>query len=378
MGRSLIRLAVIIIVFALLLEGASRLIGRRMFERLALSRKTIMEDPVLSHIWIPSMKKLDNVRSIPYFLITNKQSWAEEYDIEPKKPDNVYRIFYVGDSSVQGVVAGEYKMTEIVERELNRAHMDKDIKFEVINTGTSSYSFIQYYLLIKTKLLEYAPDLVVLNIDMTDVVNDAVYRRCALKNKEGEFIAVLPELTDKYVMMPHGYLEVKGLNLPHSLTKNSDFLYLADRIITHFLIKRHMGRIDRSADWLNKEWSEEIIENVNESMKTLSKTVALLRDNNIKVFITGVPVYPQYNGDWSARPHEVLRQAAEKEGVSYLNSCEDLKSKIKGTEQTDYFWANDESHFNIEGNRIWADAHLAFLLNPANELLPIEMPEQLK
>ncbi|MEK7256531.1 MAG: hypothetical protein AAB316_17380, partial [Bacteroidota bacterium] len=101
--------------------------------------------PILHHTWKPYIRFLDQNRSEPYYLVTNGNRWVEEYDIPTQKEARTFRIFFVGDSNVQGVVAPENKMVEVVEKKLNQS-VAPDVKIEVINTGTSSYSPALYYL----------------------------------------------------------------------------------------------------------------------------------------------------------------------------------------------------------------------------------------
>lgn len=334
--------------------------------------RIIMEDnPVLHHIWTPSIRCNNKAGCFT----TNKQSWLEEYDITPEKSPNTYRIFYVGDSNVQGLVNVEDRMVEIVERALNWNYAKEDIYSEIINTGTSSYSCLLYYLLVKTKILNYSPDLVVLNIDMSDVVNDAVYRYMIETDKNGEITAVNPNKRYFITMTPNGYTVIKNPTycyVPDWLLRYSRLVRLIHVKIRSYigrrLIKKH--KIDLSADWQAGEWSREIHDNVNFSMDILSRTIDLLKSHNVKVMITGVPHYPQYTGKQSAKPHEILREIAQKNNVPYLNSYSALKDKIAGTDVSEYYWSNDPTHFNGKGNQIWAQAQLEFLLDAKNGLLP--------
>jgi tetratricopeptide (TPR) repeat protein len=331
----------------------------------------IEDDPVLHHRWKPSVRYANRLAH----LTTNKQSWLEEYDITSGKSPNTYRIFYLGDSQVQGHVGIEDRMVEIVERELNWKYAKGDIYFEVINTGTSSYSCLMYYLLVKTKILNYSPDLVVLNIDMTDVVNDAAYRRFMETDKKGDPVAINPNTRYLITMTPIGYKMVK--NPTYSYVP--DWLLRHSRLVHFIHVKRrnYLGqkrikkqKYELNADWLEKEWSKEIQDNVNFSMDILSKTINLLKSRNVKVMVTGVPHYPQYTGKQSAKPHDTLREIAQMNDVPYLNSYLALKNKITGTDVSEYYHADDPTHFNVEGNRIWAQAQLDYLLEPKNELLP--------
>lgn len=365
-------LFMLVILFFLLalLEGMARILVFYYKDLPMEKKRTIYHDTTLHHAWVPSKTSIDKNRSIPYPLIINKQGWVEQYDVAVEKPKDTYRIFYLGDSNTQGVVAPEYKMVELVEKMLNEKYSGSGMKFEVINTGTSSYSCMQYYLLSK-RIMKYSPDLVVLDIDMTDVPNDFLYRQTAVKDENGDYIAVKPDVSSKYIMTPHGFVKYQnGSGFMFSLSKYSDFMFFVDRFVSEYLCKKVTD--DESADWLAHKWTDKIEKNVNESMKIIAMNVEFLRKNNVRIMITGVPYYNQYTGFFSDKPHEVLQETAAKLKVPFLNSYLILKNKIKGTSQTDYYWDNDDSHFNIAGNKLWAQAQFEFICNPANNLLPFD------
>ena len=101
------------VVFFGLLE-----LGCRMFVKKEMS--PLIADGVLHHRLRPNFEWVEDIRG-DYINKTyiNIQSWAEKYDILPEKPANTYRIFYVGDSNIQGVVVHEKRLVEIIESELN-------------------------------------------------------------------------------------------------------------------------------------------------------------------------------------------------------------------------------------------------------------------
>ena len=103
-------------------------------------------------------------------------------------------------------------MDEVLQEKLNKKFAASNINFEIINTGTSSYSTLIYYLLIKNYLIEYQPDMIFLNIDMTDIPNDSFYRNFLIKNSEGEILAITPQDNTKnikYQLTPNGYKKIK-------------------------------------------------------------------------------------------------------------------------------------------------------------------------
>lgn len=377
MRRKILCLLAVVVASLSILEA-----GARIFRWFRIRNEMTIADPVLHHVWKPSTKLsspkiIDKDRSIPRILIVNKQSWVVDHDVTLAKPNDTYRIFYVGDSNTAGAVSFEDSMVERVKKRLNEMFADKGVKFEVINTGTTSYSFLPYYVLIKTKILAYSPDLVVLNIDMTDVVNDAVYRKFLVKDGNGDIVAIKQPYNHRYIMMPEGYVEIEPRSWFYAWAiSHSDLSYIVDQVFSRKLLMEY-GRqlelkVDKSANWLEKNWTGEITENVNESMAVLRRTIELLRSRGARVVITGVPHYPQYTGRWSAKPHRVLEQIAKDENAPFLNSYEALREKISGTSVEQYYWSDDPTHFNREGNRIWADVQLKFLLDKKNELLPFE------
>ena len=339
------------------------------------SLNAINVDPVLHHVWTPSFREVDTRRGIRYERVVNSQSWVEDYDVSVAKPKGCYRVFYVGDSNTEGVVPAGSRMVDIVEAELNDVYRGSGWAFEVVNTGTSSYSPILYYLLIRTRVLAYSPDLVVVNVDMTDLVNDASYRAFALHDTEGRLVSVTggAELPGDYRMTPRGLVRMR----PHDR--------LAEWVVTHSAFCRNLRMFLKGpvagvdfveapdsidADWLAHEWSPTCTRNVAQTMRYLGQTARLLEAAGVRLVVTGVPHYYQYTGKWSARPHQALAEAAEEYGFDYFDSYEMLKPDIEGTALEHYYWATDPTHLNVAGNELWARAQLSVLLDLERGLLP--------
>jgi len=333
----------------------------------------LIPDPVLHHVWCPYLYYVNKDR----VLITNRQGWVEDYDVSVVKPANTYRIFYVGDSSVQGMVVPEYKMVEIVKKRLNERFGNSGIHFEVINTGTSSYSILTYYLLVKTDLPMYMPDLVVLNIDMTDVVQDYVYRQWIVKNNSVDIsgIANNDDVTP-YIMTPQGIVRGhKRSRIFMWLVRHCATAYYLDRALLLQEAKRVAlsgEKGDETANWLALKWTDSIRENVNLSMQTLASTIKLLKTNGVKVMVTGVPHLPQYEGRWSVKPFEMLENVAKENGVPYLDTYEGMRKKANGGKLSEFYRENDPTHFNIKGNEAWSEIQLDFLTDKNNNLLPFD------
>lgn len=381
-----LQIIIITIITLIALEVMARLI----FGKPPSTPETQIADNVLNHKWKPNLKYIDRSRSIPYHLDTNVQSWVEEYDLLRTKPENTLRIFYVGDSNTLGVVEPGKKMVDLVEKGLNSKLERSGKKIEVINTGTSSYSPILYYLLIKNEVLKYSPDIVVINVDMTDIRDDIHYKSLATFDKEGLPIAVVaedPQRQKGYVLVPQGTIKfTRGQiirdKLHEFLKTNSALSYHFENLIFSLpkpeFIKRMYKKPEvpkavdyESGTWYKDNWSDDLAKDVDYSMFILENTSKLLKENKVKVVLSGVPHYPQFTGEWSDRPHEELAQTAKKTGVPYLHSYQEVKKRVPKTEISNLYWKEDPYHLNEEGNRIWAQIQLDFLLDPKNNLFSI-------
>lgn len=139
-------------------------------------------DPILHHTFIPnSYGRMSNQDyTIDYFI---NSIGLRDDEIGAKKS---YRILMVGDSFTEGMgVNANYTIAQ----QLENLFTSKGYDVEVINGGIASYSPILEYLYLKNKGLQLKPDLVILNLDLSDTIDDMNYEKLA-KFKDGEVVAV--------------------------------------------------------------------------------------------------------------------------------------------------------------------------------------------
>ena len=351
----------------------------------------------LNHAWRPNSER--TMRGLarnnpefpePYVQRFNAQGWVESYDIELEKPPDVYRIFYVGDSFIEGPSPMSQNVPSLVENALNERFAERGKSFEVINTGTASYSPVIYYILLRYFILPYEPDLVVLAVDMTDDYDDHVYRETLIRDPEGNPWAVPPDDVAKRIYIDTEY----GFRRASLLTRLSLFLYqhsyaynfIRDRLAVSDETEQELEALAREDaemlkregvytrwSWVQHEWDDVTERNVAFTLETVEKIARLCREHNIAFVVTGVPHYPQFAGGnaravWSRRPHSELEQAAARSGASYFDSHEALRSAIEGTEPHVYYYRRD-MHFNPHGLALWAKVHLEHLVSHSQELL---------
>lgn len=114
--------------------------------------------------------------SLPISIRTNSLGLRGDAVIVPK-PADVYRIVYLGDETVfASEVAEDESFCKLIEQSLPQS---PGRRWEVINAGLPKYCPLLSYLLFKHSLTSLQPDLLILNLDMSDVADDYHYRRHA-------------------------------------------------------------------------------------------------------------------------------------------------------------------------------------------------------
>lgn len=105
-------------------------------------------------------------------------------DVSAKKDLSEFRIVMLGDSFTLGTgVKDDETFWYLLEKRLNTSG---GRKFRVISTGVSSYSPILEYMTLKRNIDALKPDLVIMNFDMSDLLNEYVYRKIAVFGEGGE------------------------------------------------------------------------------------------------------------------------------------------------------------------------------------------------
>ncbi len=136
-----------------------------------------VSDPVRHHRLRASWSGV--VQGYPYR--TNALGLRDR-DVATPKPAGVTRVLMLGDSFTEG---GGFADAETVPRRVERALQAQCPGVEVVNAGVASYSPILEYLTLREIGDAVAPDLVVLNFDMTDVHDDWIRTRLATFDRDG-------------------------------------------------------------------------------------------------------------------------------------------------------------------------------------------------
>jgi hypothetical protein len=311
-------------------------------------------------------------RGIPAYTHTyNSQAWVEAQDIQQAKPPGTFRVFYLGDSFTECTCPMEQSVPRRVETALRPYFLQKNMAVEVVNTGTASYAPSLYYLVLK-EILPYEPDLIVIDVDLTDVFDDWIYRSSARFDASGDLIAVPPRgrLTNRFIRTAQGLRELTMLE--RALNSTREYSNLARVLFTLKTVESDAAPATNTPDpfaWCRPQWDDAIRADVGYSEGMLRRVVALARRHHIKVALTVVPHLEQFQGRCSLLPNEAISSLAAETTTPYLDSWTALKATLGDADAANLYIPGD-MHFNAAGYQAWAEAQSAFLLDPRNALLP--------
>lgn len=283
-------------------------------------------------------------------------------EVPRQKGEEVYRIAYLGDSFTEGTCSEVDSVPAIVERSL-RAQGFKSV--EVINAGTPSYAPTLYYLLLKTKLLSYHLDLLVVNVDMTDVFDDSLYSATVKAEGNGDPIACPPghPLLTTHRRTERGLEELSASRRALLwLSEISDAIRMALEVVSRIRTRsqERQTEVPPAFAWCGTNRSPDTQHDVARSMEMLGRVIRLAKAQGIKIVITAVPHLQQLEGRWSLQPMNDIAAVCAQENVPFLNPVEAFKQKLGSTPPQEIYIPND-MHFNAKGYRMWGEIQVEFL-----------------
>lgn len=143
------------------------------------------DDAVYEHSYTPNCHSRFTTFEWDTKVKINAEGFRDD-EILPKERFDL-RILMLGDSMTWGYgVEKEETFSEVLQQKLNA----KGVNADVINAGATSYSPTLEYLLLKYKGLSYQPDIVILNLDVSDIQDDYFREQAAEFDQEGNIIRV--------------------------------------------------------------------------------------------------------------------------------------------------------------------------------------------
>jgi hypothetical protein len=157
----------------------------------------LVPDGYRHHQLVPNSHAEFRQRDFAYIQRVNNLGLRGE-DATVEKPAGTKRVLMLGDSFTMGKgVEDDQTFSVLVERSLQQAMAScGGGAVEVLNGGVDSYAPILSLLQFKRDLAPLDPDLVILNLDLSDLIQEAAYRGQAVRGPNGEVVAV-PQLAQE-------------------------------------------------------------------------------------------------------------------------------------------------------------------------------------
>jgi len=187
----------------------------------------IVPDQYRHHKLVPNTSAQFAQREFNYVQRVNNLG-LRGHDRSLDKPAGTTRSLMLGASFNMGKgVQDDETFSVLLEAALNRQSAACDGKpIEVLNAGVDSYSPILSYIQFKRELLPLGADVVVLNLDMSDLEQEDAYRKDAQFSEDGEPLAV-----PQRAMEQLSFRERMGVWLEKNMYLTRWLLYHADRLL---------------------------------------------------------------------------------------------------------------------------------------------------
>jgi len=309
----------------------------------------IQSDKTYNHVFRKNLKTTcpwyyEDARGDSCTLTTNSKGWKALREPATPKPSNRFRVFVMGDSFVEGQNDDHDTMPAQLERELTQYFKNLDTEVEVFNLGVSSYSTIIYLVMLRDLVLDMEPDLVIVNVDHTDIVDDWIYQSMARYDSDG---------------VPVGIGTLGKTSLRSEL---------------------HSFKPDV---WIYDEPNADIDKQITKSMGYLAETIRRCQDKDVPVVIsltaTMLHVFPsaprapdRLKTRLTLKSYEIVRKTTEDNNALYFDAYASLKQRFSADPAARFINDGQNNHYSHAGNKDWAEALAAYLIGNENQLLKVE------
>lgn len=268
-----------------------------------------------------------------------------DYEYPVKKQNKTFRIVVLGDSVTFG---NGLNLNDTVSKRLEKLlNANQKLKsavkanqFEVINFGISGYNVVQETELLKTKAINFSPDLVIFNYVLNDVDYPHPLERVAGEGK------------NKYVIENAGSCAITFLKIPVTCSfkasiKKIRLFALTNQVITKLFRKENQDLISDLVR--NHDLNSATFKQLKESYKQVRE---LSSARNFKVIITIFPYLIDFKNYKIKSAHDNVRNEAEKNKFFVVDLLDAYKN---------YFFEDlkllpdDVAHPNSKGHEIAAN-----------------------
>ncbi|WP_291984373.1 hypothetical protein [Luteitalea sp.] len=290
-------------------------------------------------------------------------------DITVDKPPDTKRILMLGDSFTMGKgVEEDQTFSVLVEREMREAMATcGGGGVEVLNGGVDSYAPVLSYLQLKRDLGRLSPDLVVLNLDNSDLIQEAAYRRQAVRDEAGEIIAV-PQVWqqstyERFLSWSSRHLFFTRVLLVYA-NRALDHRRLTVRQVVNEAGREHFahtleGDVDRTAQWRDVFDSIVRIKRLADSLgaRFVLSTYPWAHQLGEKGWVPGRYDYMAKGERTSSLTRDTVRAHAAALGIDVFEA-QPVFEAYRGSEAL-YF--DYDPHWTPAGQRLMAEGLLQYL-----------------
>jgi lysophospholipase L1-like esterase len=352
-----------VLVALLLTEAAVRLVEPRE----VLREHFQTPDPVLHHRFVPGARGFHKTAEFTASYAINSLGLRDR-EVSRAKPPGTRRILLLGDSFTEG------NGVEAAETFAARLQALVDAagtggRWEVINAGVGSYSPLLEYLYLKNGGLDLGPDLVILNLDLSDVYDDIQYTRRAVFDTSGEPLAVRPEPEPRRGRALGALVAIKDFFKRHTRTYN----FVRRRLAGVIESGRQEARV--SADVAVDKYAM-LRDAAPPDDRAFALTYSYLRRTRDLLAARGIPlwvaVYPyglqvsarewaggrrfwgfEAGRTYGTRPQELIAARCREEGIPVVNMT---PAFVEAARRTHPLYFEDDGHWRPAGHEVAARA----------------------
>lgn len=293
-------------------------------------------------------------------------------EVSVDKPAGTYRILMLGDSFTMGKgVEDDLTSSVLLARALSDARAAcGGGPVEVINGGVDSYAPVLSLIALTRDLQALDPDLVILNLDVSDLAQEQAYRGIGVRDSTGAVVAV-PQLTssestydrirawtERHLFFTRVLLYYANRRLNYSDVSVRAVVTEANREITAYTLEGDTA--DRTGQWREifdsiRRMREFEAAHGGEFLLTIYPWAHEITDTQ---WVPGREAFMPAGAKASGvRRETVLRLAAE-HGIEVV----DLFSVFAGRVADEKLYFDHDMHWTPAGNRAMADGLTEYLV----------------
>lgn len=291
---------------------------------------------------------------------TNNLGFRHSRDLEASKPPGVFRIFVLGDSFTEGLSSTGPAVSEWIQEKLSKNN--PAVSFEVVNAGVSSESLIPYIIRLRNQIFSLEPDLVVVNVDNSDVRDDS--RLIPFTNLDGDGIPLkIVKPFQKYQRLD-AWIHNPASDFFRSASRYS----FTCRLLWNILFRIQAKLIETQDHWsgLPKNTREILFDYtwifkkdltpaeqdlVNQWEQWITALAGLCHKHGVPLLLTSYPHPENYHPEVPDRVRKILTRKAKALGVPYFDAQEVLSAF-----QPEQIFIPEDMHYNSFGTQKWGEA----------------------